>query len=65
MLRGQKFQSLVLSAQVNQQLLSHASPLLRLLYLTQSASEPPRKIMALPDLIAKDAASSVTFGRDS
>ena len=26
-----------------------------------SASEPPRKIMALPDLIAKDAASSVTF----
>ncbi|MCY1430724.1 hypothetical protein D9M71_466770 [compost metagenome] len=30
-----------------------------------SASEPPRKIMALPDLMAKDAASSVTFGRDS
>lgn len=26
-----------------------------------SASEPPRKIMALPDLIAKDAASSVTL----
>ena len=34
-------------------------------WLEFNASEPPRKMMALPDLSAKDAASRVTFGRDS
>ncbi len=30
-----------------------------------SASEPPRKIAALPDFRHSPAASAVTFGRDS
>ena len=30
-----------------------------------SASEPPRRMQALPDLRQRAAASAVTFGRDS
>ena len=34
-------------------------------WLLWIASEPPRRIVALPDLMHSPAASMVTFGRDS
>ena len=34
-------------------------------WLLWNASEPPRRIVALPDLMHSAAASIVTFGRDS
>jgi len=33
--------------------------------LEASDSEPPRRMLALPDLMHSAAASAVTFGRDS